>query len=164
MAGNTAQMDNNIYAADGTTVLLSQQNKYTVKSGGNFRGTSGLIELSTDNTSTYTSAAANGALAGTTVGPTNVKSYYQIGASEVTNYGLVSTVTVFGASFATTSYLTPAAGWPTNPTLNTPYTKTYTVTTEATAGIPGTSVSQTETRTYQGVEQVTVPAGTFASR
>jgi hypothetical protein len=163
VAGNSAQMDNNIYASDGITVLISQQNKYQVKSDGSFRGETGLMELSTDNTSTYTSAAANGSLAGMTVGPTNVKSYSKLSGANVLTSGLVTTTTVLGFSFAATSYMTPPISWPAAPTLNTPYTSTYTVTTEATATTPGSTSTQTVTTTFLGVEQVSVAAGTFAA-
>ncbi len=163
VAGNTAQMDNNIYGSDGTTVLISGQNKYLVKSGGSFRGEAGLMELSTDNTSTYTSASANGTLGGLTVGPTNVKSYSKLSGANVLSYGLVTTSTVIGISFSATSYMTPAISLPAVPTLNTPYTNTYTVTTEASATTPGSTSTQTVTTTFLGVEQVSVPAGTFSA-
>lgn len=155
-------MDSNVYAADGTTILLSQQNKYRVNSGGSFRGTTGLSELVTDNTTTYTSAAANGALAGTTVGPVNIKSYSNVVGTEALTYGLVTTTTIVGFSFAITSYFTPPTAWPLTPTLNTPYRTTSTVTTEATATSPASSSAQTVTTTFLGVEQVSVAAGTFA--
>ena len=156
-------MDNISYGSDGTTALISQQNKYTVKGGGNFRGEGGLTELSGDITSSYTSATANGPLAGTTVGPVNVKTYYKISGADSLNYGLVSTSSSFGFSFSVTSFYTPAWGFPTQPTLNVPYTRSYTVTTEATATVPGSSLAQSTTVTYLGVEQVSVLAGTFAA-
>lgn len=162
MAGNNAQFDANIYAADGSTVLLKSQNKITVKSGGNFRGTNELTELSQDTTTTYTSASANGSLAGTSVN-TNVKSYFKANGTDYLTYGLVTTATmpVLG-TYAVTTYVTPAWGWPIAPALNTPYTRTYTTTNEATAYTAASTSTQTVTQTYLGVEQVSVPAGTFS--
>jgi hypothetical protein len=81
-AGNTAQMENGIFATGGVTVLMTQKNMYQVNANTSFRSDSGLTEFYTDNTTTYTNAAANGALAGTTVGQINVKSYYKIIGSE----------------------------------------------------------------------------------
>ena len=158
-------MDNNIYGADGTTVLIGQQNKFLITTGTTFKGTGGLTELKQTNTSTYSSNASNGALAGVTVGPTVVNSYFNFGAVDSTIYGLITTPPVIaGLSTTATSTYAPPAVWPSNPTLNTPYTKTLTVTTEVSVLGQNTSTTttQTETRTYS-IEQITTMAGSFAA-
>lgn len=157
-------MDNNIYGADGTTVLIGQQNKFLITTGTTFKGTGGLTEIKQTNTSSYTSAAANGTLSGTTVGPTVVNSYFNFGGVDSTIYGLTSTTPVGSITATSTITYAPAAVWPSNPSLNTPYTKTFTVTTDTSVLGQGSSASitQTETRTYS-TEQITTMVGTFAA-
>ena len=165
MNGNTAQMDTNIYAADGTTVTLNGQNKFLITTGTTFKGTGGLTEMSQTNTTSYTSASSNGSLAGTTVGPTVVKSYFNFGAVDTSIYGIITTPpAVAGISAVSTATYSPVAVWPTNPALNTPYTKTFTVTldTAVLGQTTSSATTQTETRTYS-TEQISTFAGTFAS-
>ena len=158
-------MDNNIYGADGNTVLISQQNKFLITTGTAFKGTGGLTELRQTNTSSYTAAVANGALSGTTVGPTVVSSYFNFGAVDSTIYGLITTPpAIAGFTTTATSTFAPPSAWPTNPTLNTPYTKTFTVTTDTSVfgQTASASSTQTETRTYS-TEQITTLVGSFAA-
>jgi hypothetical protein len=163
VAGNTAQVDSSVFAADGTTILQAQQAKYQVRSGASFRSETGLLELSIDTTSTFTNATANGPSAGTTVGPINVKSFSRITATETLNYGVTAVISAGPTTFNTLTFLTPALNLPTSPVLGTPYSRTYSSTVEIT-GLPSQPpASQTVITTYLGIEQVSVPAGTFSA-
>jgi hypothetical protein len=159
-------MDANLYAADGSTILIKSQNAFRITTGTTFKGTGGLTELSQTNNSTFTSAAANGVTAGTTVGPTVVKSYFNFGPVDSIIYGIIATPPVTaGISTVVTSTFTPASIWPTNPALNTPYTQTFVINTEMSVpgvSLPPTTATTTETRTYS-TEQITTLAGTFAA-
>lgn len=160
VAGNTAQVDSVEYASDETTQLSSTQTKFSVKDGANFRGTSGLLEVAAAVTVVYSAAAANGILAGKTTGPVDVKAYVKPTTSDLLGYGYVAESSATGA---VTTYFTPATSGPLSPALNTPYSQTYTATTEATATAPQTVVNTTEEVTYLGAESVSVPAGTFTA-
>lgn len=152
VAGNTAQMNNNIYKADGTSIEMTQVNNIVVNGGASFKGTGGLIELA--QTTNVTSGTGSGTTALT-------KTYYNFGATETRAYGIINSSTVMGFSISATVSFDPAMPWPTNPTLNTPYTNTFTVLTEGT-GLPTSSQARTETRTFSA-EQITTLAGTFAA-
>jgi hypothetical protein len=130
---------------------MTQVNDFVVTGGATFKGTSGLIE------NAQTTNVTSGTGAGTT---TLTKSYYSFGATESKTYGVINTSTVMGFAITATISVNPATPWPTNPTLNTPYTNTSTLVTETSAG--NFSASQTETRTFS-TEQITTLAGTFAA-
>jgi hypothetical protein len=144
-------MDNNIYGSDGNAVVMTQLNDFVVTGGKSFKTTSGLVELA------QTTNVTSGTGAGTTA---LTKTYYSFGATESKAYGIINTSTVMGFSVSATVSFDPAMPWPTNPTLNTPYTNTVTVVTETSAG--NFSAAQTETRTFS-TEQITTLAGTFAA-
>ena len=160
VVGNTAQVDSVTYASDESTVLTSMQNKYTVQGGANFRGEGNLLEINSKITITYSSAAANGSLAGQTLGPFDVQAYVKTTATDLVGYGYVTTSTATGA---VTTYFTPATSTPLAPALNTAYAQNYTIITEATATQPQSTVSEKEEVTYLGVESVSVPAGTYSA-
>jgi hypothetical protein len=145
-------MNNNMYAADGNTVIMTQVNDFVMTGGKSFKTTSGLIEIA------QTTNVTSGTGAGTTA---LTKTYYNFGAIETRAYGIINTSTVMGFSISATVSFDPAMPWQTNPALNTPYTNTFTVLTEA-SGLPTTSQARTETRTYSA-EQITTLAGTFAA-
>lgn len=144
-------MKNNIYGADGNSVAMTQTNDFVVSGGASFKGTSGLIENA--QTTNVTSGTGAGTIAVT-------KTYYGLGSTESKAYGLTNSSTVAGFTVAATVSFAPAMTWPNNPALNTPYTNSYTVTTE-TMGT-SLSVATTETRTYS-TENITTLAGTFAA-
>jgi hypothetical protein len=151
VAGNTAQMNNNIYKADGSSIEMTQVHNIIVNGGASFKGTGGLIELA--QTSNVTSGTGSGTTALT-------KTYFSFGATESKSYGIINSSTVMGISISGTVTFNPAMAWPTNPTLGTPYTNSYSTSIE-TMGV-STTQSQTEVRTYSA-EQVTTLAGTFAA-
>lgn len=157
--GNTVQIDSVSYAADATTPLFSQQNKFVVKDGANFRGESGLTEIASLSTVTFSSAPDNGSLAGQTIGPIDVKSYVKTVGTANRGYGYVTT----SAAGAVTSYFLPPTTMPVAPLLNTEYSQTYTRTTEATSTTPQSQTTLTEVLTFLGVESVAVAAGTFSA-
>jgi len=150
-------MDTNNYDVDGVTIASTGQNTIVVTAGTSFNGASGLIELRQTNTTTVLTGTA----AGTTVGPSVVKSYFNFGAVDSSIYGIVTTATVLGFSTTNTVTYTPASVWPTNPALNTPYTTTYTLKTETSVlgQATSTSTTQTETRTYS-TETISTFVGT----
>jgi hypothetical protein len=145
-------MNNNMYAADGNTIAMTQVNDFVITGGATFKGTGGLIE------NAQTTNVTSGTGAGTTA---LTKTYYSFGATETKVYGIINTSTVLGFAISATVSFDPAMPWPTNPTLNTPYSNTFTVVTEAN-GAPATSQTRTETRTFS-TEQITTLAGTFAA-
>jgi hypothetical protein len=150
-------MDTKNFDVDGVTIASKGQNTFLVTTGTSFNGTSGLIELrQTNNTTQLTGPGA-----GTTVGPTVVKSYLSIGAVDTSIFGIVTTATVSGFSSVLTATYTPAAVWPSNPTLNTPYTKTATLKTDISVlgQVTSTTTTQTETRTYSA-DTITTFVGT----
>ena len=151
VAGNTAQMNNNIYKADGNTIEMTQTHSMVVNGGTSFNGVNGLIELA--QTSNVTSGTGSGTTALT-------KTYYSFGPVESRSYGLTNASTVMGMAINATVTFTPAMIWPTNPTLGTPYSNTYTINT-STMGV-NSSMTQTEVRTYSE-EQITTLAGTYAA-
>ena len=151
VAGNTAQMNNNIYKADGSSIEMTQVHNMTVNGGASFKGTGGLIELA------QTTNVTSGTGSGTT---SQTKTYFSFGATESKSYGIVNSSTVVGISVSSTVSITPAMIWPTNPTLGVAYTNTYTTSTE-TLGV-ASAQSKTEVRTYSA-EQITTLAGTFAA-
>jgi hypothetical protein len=104
-----------------------------------------------------TSNVTSGTGSGTTA---LTKTYFSFGATESKSYGIINSSTVMGISISGTVTFNPAMAWPTNPTLGTPYTNSYSTSIE-TMGV-STTQSQTEVRTYSA-EQVTTLAGTFAA-
>jgi hypothetical protein len=158
--GNTVQTDTNSYSADGKTLLSKLQNKTQITGGASFRQESGLIEQSTDTTVTYTNATANGAQAGTTVGPSNFRAYSRVVGSDSLTYGLTTSSNTGGVAFSTLTYYTPALSGTLLPALNTVYARNYNSTTTVNNGTPQTASASTRT-TFLGVEQISVPAGTF---
>ncbi len=151
VVGNTAQMNNNIYNADGNTIAMTQVNNIVVNGGASFKGTGGLIELA--QTTNVTSGTGSGTTALT-------KTYYSFGASESKAYGIINSSTVMGIAITGTVTFTPAMAWPTNPSLGVPYSNSYTTSIE-TMGVTNTQ-TQSEVRTYSA-EQITTLAGTFAA-
>jgi hypothetical protein len=156
--GNTAQMDTNNYDVDGVTVASKGQNTFLITTGTSFNGASGLTEIRQTNNTTQ----VTGPGAGTTVGPSVTKSYFNYGAVDTLTYGSVSTVSLLGFSVVTTSVYTPAAVWPTNPILNSPYTRTVTLKTDISGLGPTTSTTTTQTETFTfSAETVSTFVGTF---
>lgn len=151
VAGNTAQMNNNIYKADGNTIEMTQTHSIVVNGGTSFNGVGGLIELA--QTSNVTSGTGSGTNSLT-------KTYFGFGPVESKSFGLTNASTVMGMAINATVTFSPALIWPTNPTLGTPYSNTYTINT-STMGV-NSSTTQTEVRTYSE-EQITTLAGTYAA-
>ena len=150
-------MDTNNYDVDGVTIASTGKNTFLITTGTSFNGTSGLTEMrQTNNSSVLTGPGA-----GTTVGPTVVKSYFGFGAVDTSVYGIVTTSTIMGFSTVLTATYTPAAVWPTNPTLNTPDTRTVTLKTDTSVlgQATSTTTTQTETRTYSA-DTITTFVGT----
>ena len=142
-------MKNNIYGPDGNSVAMTQTNDFVVSGGKAFKGASGLIENA--QTTNITSGTGSGTVAIT-------RTYYDFGASESKVYGATNSTTVMGLAVTATISNEPVVPWPNNPALNTPYTNSYTVTTE-TLGT-SRSIPTTETRTFS-TETITTLFGTF---
>lgn len=141
----------NVYDADGTSVLMTIDSKTVTKDNATFRGETGLLEISVDQTIFHANVPANGALAGIS-SPFSSKSYFKIVGNELLNYGFTS-----GSS---TIYYTPAKKLPITPTLNTPYVQSYATSTEG-AGVAVPTVNDVETTTFLGVVPLTILAGTY---
>jgi hypothetical protein len=88
----------------------------------------------------------------------------QLWCGGLDHYGIITTPPACRVHTTATSTFTPPSAWPTNPTLNTPYTKTFTVTTDTSVfgQTASASSTQTETRTYS-TEQITTLVGSFAA-
>ncbi len=152
VAGNTAQMDNNIYDASGQTIAQRQQNKFSIRTGATFRAESGLTEINQDTTTVVSGVSVQA----------NTKSYGKVNGANFSTYGVVNTSTAAGFTVASTIVLNPASAVPTSPALNTPYTNRYATTTDVN-GAAQAPVNQTVVTTYEGIETISVPAGTFAA-
>lgn len=164
-AGNTAQIDGNVYGADGSTIVSTQQRKISTSGGASFRGQTGLFLVNQVNTTTYSTVAVNGMFAGSVVATTE-NGYSKVVGNERQTYGLtVSTVSTVspGVTTAASSTFTPysSTGAPLSPVLETAYTSKYSTTTEFN-GTTQAPLAQTSITTYT-TEPVTVLAGTFAA-
>lgn len=102
-----------------------------------------------------------GSYAGST---TSQKSYMQVAASSVNTLGSVTTVSIPGKGVVVASLVnSSAAQVPLNLALNVPVTKSV-VGTVTTSSLTGSLTTTTATTlTYQGMEVVAVPAGTFSA-
>jgi len=151
VAGNTAQMKNNVYYHDGISIAMTQVNDFVINGGASFNGSGGLIEIA--QTTKGISGIDSHATALT-------KSYVSYSASEEKLFGFTNAYTAKGMPVSTFVSFSPTPSWPIKPTLGTPYTNTYTQTEK----IMGTPVSATvsDSRTYS-TEQITTLAGTFAA-
>ncbi|MBK9443046.1 MAG: hypothetical protein IPN53_17865 [Comamonadaceae bacterium] len=151
VAGNTAQMKNNVYDDDGTSIAMTQVSDFVINGGASLKGSGGLIEIA------QTTKGISGIDSGTTA---RINFYVNYSASEEKIFGFTNANTAKGMPVSTTYSFSPTPSWPINPTQGTPYTNTYTQTTE----IMGAPSSQTvfEVRTYS-TEQITTLAGTFAA-
>ena len=106
----------------------------------------------------FTTTVLAGIGAGTSV---NGRSYSVINAQDVLNYGTVTTSTTFGVSITSTVTQTPAVIVRYSLGVGESFTQTYSSAITGTPfPIPANSVTQTQT--FLGFEDVTVPAGTFA--
>ncbi len=160
VAGNTAQIDANVYHTDGTTVIATQQRKLATSTGASFRGRTGLFLVNQVNTTTYSNVAINGSFGGAVM-TTTENNYSSVVGDVRQTYGLTVSNLFQGSTTTASSYFTPYAytGGPVSPALNTPYVASFSTTTEA-GGTTQPALAQTSTTTYS-VESVTVLAGTF---
>lgn len=160
VAGNTAQIDANVYHTDGTTVIATQQRKFATSNGASFRGRTGLFLVNQVNATTYSNVAINGSFGGSVM-TTTENNYSSVVGDVRQTYGLTVSNLFQGSTTTASSYFTPYAytGGPVSPALNTPYVASFSTTTES-AGVTQPALAQTSTTTYS-VESVTVLAGTF---
>lgn len=160
VAGNTAQVDGNVYYTDGSTIISTQQLRYATSNTGSFRGRTNLFQLNQVNTTTYTNAAVNGTFGGSVITATE-NSYSSVVGDVRQTYGLTVSTLFQGKTNNVSSYFTPYAytGATVNPALATPYVASYSTTTEV-DGVAQPALAQTSTTTYT-LETVNVLAGTF---
>ena len=160
VAGNTAQIDANVYHTDGATIIATQQRKLATSTGASFRGRTGLFLVNQVNTTTYSNVAINGSFGGAVM-TTTENNYSSVVGDVRQTYGLAVSNLFQGSTTTASSYFTPYAytGGPVSPALNTPYVASFSTTTEA-GGTTQPALAQTSTTTYS-VESVTVLAGTF---
>jgi hypothetical protein len=103
-------------------------------------------------------------LAGTYAGTTtSLKSYQQVAASSINTLGTAATVSLPGrAALVVSMVYSPAVQAPLNLALNAPVSQSVSAVT--TNSLTGAMTAATATTlTYQGMEVVTVPAGTFTA-
>jgi hypothetical protein len=162
VAGNTAQIDANVYHTDGTTIIATQQRKFATSNGASFRGRTGLFLVNQVNTTTYSNAAINGTLGGAVM-TTTENNYSSVVGDVRQTYGLTVSNLFQGTTTTASSYFTPYAytGGPVSPALGTAYVASFSTTTES-GGVTQPTLAQTSTTTYS-VEPVTVLAGTFSA-
>ncbi|GKT24590.1 hypothetical protein [Acidovorax sp. SUPP3334] len=160
VAGNTAQIDGNVYHSDGTTVISTQQRKFATSNGASFRDKTGLFLVNQVNTTTYSNAAVNGSFGGSVM-TTTANNYSSVVGDARQTYGLTVSNLFQGTTTTASSYFTPYAytGAPLNPALGTAYTASYSTTTES-GGTTQPALAQSSITTYSA-ESVSVLAGTF---
>jgi len=160
VAGNTAQIDGNVYYTDGTTVISTQQRKFATSNGATFRDRTGLFQITQVNATTYTNAAVNGSFGGSVI-TTTENDYSSVVGDVRQTYGLTISNLFQGVTTTASSYFTPYAytGASVNPALGTAYTASYSTTTQS-GGTTSPTLAQTSITTYS-TESVTVLAGTF---
>ncbi|WOI46824.1 hypothetical protein [Acidovorax sp. BLS4] len=160
VAGNTAQIDANVYYTDGTTVISTQQRRFATSNGASFRGRTGLFLVNQVNTTTYSNAAVNGSFGGSVM-TTTENNYSSVVGDVRQTYGLTVSNLFQGTTTTASSYFTPYAytGAPLNPALDTAYAASYSTTTES-GGTTQPALAQTSITTYS-TESVSVLAGTF---
>lgn len=160
VAGNTAQIDGNVYHSDGITVISTQQRKFATSNGASFRDKTGLFLVNQVNTTTYSNAAVNGSFGGSVM-TTTENNYSSVVGDVRQTYGLTISNVFQGVTTTASSYFTPYAytGGPVNPALGTAYTASYSTTTQS-GSTTTPALAQTSTTTYSA-ESVSVLAGTF---
>ncbi|CAM3925771.1 hypothetical protein [Paracidovorax anthurii] len=158
--GNTAQIDANVYYTDGTTVIATQQRRFSTSNGASFRDKTDLFLVNQVNTTTYTNAAVNGSFGGSVM-TTTENNYSKVVGDVRQTYGLTVSNLFQGNTTTASSYFTPYAytGAPLNPALDTAYAANYSTTTES-GGTTQPPLAQTSTTTFSS-ESVSVLAGTF---
>jgi hypothetical protein len=160
--GNTYEIELAGTAASGagSTGNIRYGVNYTVTQNTSFKGNAA---VETRAVTTYIDSFAGLPTVGTAI---SVLNYSQIQGAELLNYGSSSQISAAGQTINSITSFAPAVRTFLNWTAGQTLTQTYTSTTESTGlpvAVPPTVTTSTSSTRFLGIENITVPAGTFAA-